>query len=98
DLNVPMKDGAVTDATRIIRLVPTLKELSAAGAKVVLLSHFGRPRGKEPALTLRPIVKALEKACGFDVAFAADCVGTVAEDAIKTPPADEVLMLENVRL
>ena len=97
DLNVPMKDGDVTDATRITRLVPTLKELTDAGAKVVILSHFGRPRSKDPALTLRPIAKALEAAGGFTVAFADDCVGTVAGDAVSTLPAGGILLLENVR-
>lgn len=97
DLNVPMKDGDVTDATRITRLVPTLKELSAAGAKVVILSHFGRPRGKDPSLTLRPIAKALSKAFGAEVAFADDCVGPIAENAIKTLPQGGILLLENVR-
>lgn len=97
DLNVPMKDGDVTDATRITRLVPTLKELSAAGAKVVILSHFGRPRGKDPSLTLRPIAKALSKAFGAEVAFADDCVGPIAENAIKNLPQGGILLLENVR-
>jgi phosphoglycerate kinase len=97
DLNVPMKDGTVTDATRIERLVPTIKELTNAGAKVVILSHFGRPRGKEPALTLRPLSKALAQACGLEVAFADDCVGQVAEAAIKSLPQGGLLLLENVR-
>lgn len=97
DLNVPMKDGDVTDATRITRLVPTIKELTAAGAKVVILSHFGRPRGKDPALTLRPIAKALSKAYGAEVAFADDCIGAIAEDAVKNLPQGGVLLLENVR-
>ncbi|HEX2751943.1 MAG TPA: phosphoglycerate kinase [Alphaproteobacteria bacterium] len=97
DLNVPMKDGTVTDATRIERLVPTIKELAGAGAKVVILSHFGRPRGKEPALTLRPLSKALAHACGLEVAFADDCVGPLAEAAIKNLPQGGLLLLENVR-
>ena len=65
DLNVPMKKGVVTDATRIERAAPTIKELAAKGAKVIVLSHFGRPDGKRvPEMTLRPLVEPLEKALG----------------------------------
>lgn len=97
DLNVPMKDGQVTDATRINRLIPTLQELSAAGAKIVILSHFGRPRGKDPALSLQSIVKPLSAAFGKPVAFAPDCIGLAATDAIGQMQNGDVLMLENVR-
>lgn len=97
DLNVPMKDGEVTDATRINRLVPTLQELSAAGAKIVILSHFGRPRGKDPSFSLQPIVKPLSAALGKPVAFAPDCIGLDATDAIGKMQNGDILMLENVR-
>src|SRR5260370_21235369 len=78
DLNVPMQDGKVSDATRIERLVPTIEHLAKAGAKLVLLSHFGRPKGKpDPAQSLRPLVAPLSAALGGKpVAVAMDCIGT----------------------
>lgn len=97
DLNVPMKDGAVTDDTRLTRLVPTLLELSAKGAKIVLLSHFGRPKGKDAALSLAPVGKALEKVYGKKIAFADDCIGETAQKAVDALQEGEVLLLENVR-
>ncbi|MFM2045346.1 MAG: phosphoglycerate kinase [Pseudomonadota bacterium] len=98
DLNVPVADGAVTDTTRIDRLVPTLRELSAKGAKVVLLSHFGRPKdGAEAKYSLRQILPAMEAALGAPVAFADDCVGAAAQAAIAALPAGGVLVLENTR-
>src|SRR5258705_5196772 len=82
DLNVPMKDGKVTDATRIERAAPTIAELAAKGAKVVVLSHFGRPDGKPVAeMSLRPLVEPLAAALGKPVAFAEDCIGPLAEAA-----------------
>ncbi len=98
DLNVPMKNGQVTDATRIERAAPTLAELAAKGAKVIVLSHFGRPDGKRvPEMSLRPLVEPLSKALGKPVAFADDCVGPVAEEAVRTLKPGEVLLLENLR-
>jgi phosphoglycerate kinase len=98
DLNVPMKDGKVTDATRIERAAPTLKELADKGAKVIVLSHFGRPDGKRvPEMSLKPLVEPLSKALGKPVAFADDCVGPEAEAAVKALKAGDVLLLENLR-
>lgn len=98
DLNVPMKNGKVTDATRIERAVPTLAELAAKGAKVVVLSHFGRPDGKRvPEMSLRPLVEPLSQALGKPVAFAEDCIGPLAEEAVRNLKAGEVLLLENLR-
>jgi phosphoglycerate kinase len=98
DLNVPMKNGQVTDATRIERAAPTLAELAAKGAKVIVLSHFGRPDGKRvPEMSLRPLVEPLSKALGKPVAFADDCVGPVAEEAVRVLKPGEVLLLENLR-
>jgi phosphoglycerate kinase len=98
DLNVPMKNGKVTDATRIERAAPTLKELADKGAKVVVLSHFGRPDGKRvPEMSLRPLVEPLSKAIGKPVAFAEDCIGPEAEAAVKALKAGDVLLLENLR-
>ena len=98
DLNVPMKNGQVTDATRIERAVPTLAELAAKGAKVIVLSHFGRPDGKHvPEMSLRPLVEPLSKALGKPVAFAEDCIGPLAEDAVRVLKPGDVLLLENLR-
>ena len=98
DLNVPMKNGQVTDATRIERAVPTLAELAAKGAKVIVLSHFGRPDGKRvPEMSLKPLVEPLSKALGKPVAFAEDCIGPLAEEAVRTLKPGEVLLLENLR-
>ena len=98
DLNVPMKDGQVADATRIERLVPTIRELAKSGAKVVVLSHFGRPKGKDPALSLSPLAAALGRALGgAAVRFAEDCVGAPAERAVAELKPGEVALLENLR-
>ncbi|HEY6980389.1 phosphoglycerate kinase [Reyranella sp.] len=98
DLNVPMKNGKVTDATRIERAAPTLSELSSKGARVIVLSHFGRPDGKRvPEMSLKPLVEPLSKALGKPVAFADDCVGPAAEAAVSALKPGEVLLLENLR-
>jgi phosphoglycerate kinase len=98
DLNVPMKNGKVTDATRIERAAPTLSELAAKGAKVIVLSHFGRPDGKRvPEMSLKPLVEPLSQALGKPVAFAEDCVGPLAEEAVRVLKPGEVLLLENLR-
>src|SRR5258708_22188192 len=94
DLNVPVKDGTVGDATRIERLAPTIRELAERGARVVVVSHFGRPKGKpESAYSLRPLVAPLSQAIGRPVAFAEDCVRPAAErgvDAFKPGRVDEL--------
>ena len=98
DLNVPMKKGKVADASRIERQAPTIRELADKGAKVIVLSHFDRPKGKVvPSMSLKPIVPALAKAIGKPVAFAADCVGDVAKAAVAKLKPGEVLLLENTR-
>ena len=98
DLNVPMKNGQVTDAMRIERAAPTLKELADKGAKVIVLSHFGRPDGKRvPEMSLKPLVEPLARAIGKPVAFADDCIGAVAEDAVRALKNGDVLLLENLR-
>jgi phosphoglycerate kinase len=98
DLNVPMKNGKVTDATRIERAAPTIRELAAKGAKVIVLSHFGRPDGKRvPDMSLRPLVEPLAQAVGKPVAFADDCIGPEAAAAVKALKPGDVLLLENLR-
>ncbi len=98
DLNVPMKDGKVGDLTRIERLAPTIRELAERGARVVVMSHFGRPKGKpEAAYSLRPLVAPLAQAIGRPVAFAEDCVGPAAERVVAALKPGEVALLENLR-
>jgi len=98
DLNVPMKDGHVADATRIERLAPTIRELAERGARVVVMSHFGRPKGRpEAAYSLRPLVAPLAQAIGRPVAFAEDCVGPAAERVVGALKPGEVALLENLR-
>jgi len=98
DLNVPMKDGIVTDTARLTRLLPTLKEIAGAGAKIVLLSHLGRPKGKvDLKYTLRPVAKALENVLGSAVAFCEDCIGPKAAAAVAALPFGSLLVLDNTR-
>ena len=99
DFNVPMRAGRVSDATRIARALPTVAELRRRGARVILLSHFGRPKGKRVAeMSLRPVVAALQEAFGGDpVAFAEDCIGAPAEMAAAALAPGGVLLLENLR-
>ena len=99
DLNVPMKDGEVADATRIVRTVPTLVELADKGARVIVMSHLGRPKGRVvDSLTLRPVAAALGAALGGrEVAFAADCVGPDASTVAAAMADGDIVMLENLR-
>ena len=97
DLNVPVKDGKVTDATRIERLVPTIEALIQKGAAVIVMSHFGRPKGPDPALSLRPLVEPLSRAIGRPVQFAPDCIGPEAERVVMALKPGEVALLENLR-
>ncbi|MFY9287337.1 MAG: phosphoglycerate kinase [Alphaproteobacteria bacterium] len=98
DLNVPAKNGQVTDTSRLERLVPTLKDLAKAGAKIVILSHFGRPEGKpDPQYSLKPVATALQQVWGQTVAFAEDCIGPKAEEAVKALVPGQILVLENTR-
>ncbi len=99
DLNVPVRDGVISDATRIERSAQTVAELSAAGAKVVVISHFRRPLGQRiPEMSLRPVAKGLSDAlAGKPVAFADDCIGRPAANAIEEMRNGDILLLENVR-
>ncbi|MGK7868546.1 phosphoglycerate kinase [Falsiroseomonas sp. E2-1-a20] len=98
DLNVPVRDGRITDRTRIERLAPTIRELADKGARVIVCSHFDRPKGKVvPEMSLAPMAEALSAALGRPVAFAADCIGPVAEQAAAALAEGEVLLLENTR-
>ena len=98
DLNVPVKDGKITDTTRIDRLVPTLKELVKKGAKVVVGSHFGRPKGqRNPEMSLKQIQGALSSALGQPVEFVDDCIGPKVADAVAKMKDGDVVLLENLR-
>src|SRR5713101_657182 len=99
DLNVPMRDGRVSDATRIARLAPTILELVAKRAKIVVMSHFGRPKGgPDPAFSLRPLVAPLAAALGNrPVAFAEDCIGPAAQRVVDRLQEGGVALLENLR-
>src|ERR1700686_1528816 len=95
DLNVPMQDGKVSDSTRIEEIAPTITELADKGGKVILLSHFGRPKGPDPKYSLRPVVPEVARILGRPVAFAGDCVGPQAEAAIAAMKNGDILCLEN---
>ncbi|WP_343115778.1 phosphoglycerate kinase [Ostreiculturibacter nitratireducens] len=98
DINVPVEDGRVTDATRIEKIVPTVKDILARGGKPVLLAHFGRPKGKVvPEMSLKITLPALEAALGRTVRFAEDCIGAPAKKAVAALGEGEVLLLENTR-
>jgi phosphoglycerate kinase len=98
DLNVPVKDGAVSDATRLTRLVPGLKELSERGARVVVISHFGRPKdGPTPDLSLVAVAAKLGELMGKDVAFLPDCIGEDVEKTVAAMQPGDVAVLENLR-
>jgi len=98
DLNVPMRDGAVTDATRLKAAVPTVAGLADRGARVLLLSHFGRPKGqRHDEDSLRRVVPALSAVLGRPVGFIGDCVGEVAEQAVAGLGDGSITVLENTR-
>ncbi|MBV6488165.1 MAG: Phosphoglycerate kinase [Pseudorhodoplanes sp.] len=97
DLNVPMENGRVTDATRIERVVPTITEIADRGGKVILLAHFGRPKGRDPKESLKPVAQALAHIVGRPVAFADDCIGAPAEQAVAAMKPGDILCLENTR-
>jgi phosphoglycerate kinase len=97
DLNVPMESGKITDATRIERVKPTIEEIADKGGKVILLSHFGRPKGRDPKASLGPVAAAVADVVGRPVAFADDCVGPKAEQAVAAMRPGDILCLENTR-
>lgn len=98
DLNVPVHDGRISDLTRIERLMPTIRELAGKGARVIVCSHFDRPKGKRvPAMSLAPMAVALGEVLGARVRFAEDCIGVIAEQSVETLKPGNVLVLENTR-
>ena len=98
DLNLPVRDGRITDLTRIERLAPTIRELSQKGARVVMCSHFDRPKGvRVPEMSLKPMAVALAETLGHAVGFTDDCIGPEAEAAVAAMANGDVLLLENTR-
>ena len=100
DFNVPIKEGKITDETRIVGALPTIKKLIADGAKVILCSHMGKPKGEpKPELSLAPVAKRLSELLGKDVVFAADdtVVGENAKAAVAAMNDGDVVLLENTR-
>jgi phosphoglycerate kinase len=97
DLNVPMENGRVTDATRLERVAQTITEISDHGGKVILLAHFGRPKGRDAKDSLRPVAAALAEVIKRPVAFAEDCIGQIAEKAVTAMKDGDILCLENTR-
>jgi len=97
DLNVPMRDGAVADVSRIERNMPTIVEIADKGGKVILISHYGRPKGPDPKESLKPVAAAVARIIKRPIAFAADCVGEVAEQAVAAMKPGDILCLENTR-
>ncbi|HEV2631236.1 MAG TPA: phosphoglycerate kinase [Pseudolabrys sp.] len=97
DLNVPIDNGVVADATRIERVAPALTELADKGAKVILLSHFGRPKGRDTKNSLKPVAAEVARVIKRPVKFADDCVGAAAEDAVAAMKQGDILCLENTR-
>jgi phosphoglycerate kinase len=97
DLNVPMHDGKVLDSTRIEEIAPTLIALADKGGRVILLSHFGRPKGPDPKYSLRPVVPEIARLLKRPVGFAEDCIGPKAQDAIAAMKDGNILCLENTR-
>jgi phosphoglycerate kinase len=97
DLNVPTENGQVTDATRLERVAPTILEIADKGGKVILLSHFGRPKGRDPKESLKPVAARLSEVLGRPVGFVDDCVGQRAEAVVKAMKPGEIVCLENTR-
>src|ERR1700686_1246464 len=97
DLNVPVENGVVSDATRIERTAPSITELADKGAKVILLSHFGRPKGRNAAESLKPVAAELAHTLKRPIKFVDDCVGEVAERAVAAMNPGDILCLENTR-
>lgn len=97
DLNVPMDDGKVSDTTRIDRILPTIREIADKGGKVVLLAHFGRPKGRDDKNSLRQVVPALTQSLGRPVTFVEDCIGDDVARALTAAKNGDVLLLENTR-
>jgi phosphoglycerate kinase len=97
DFNVPIEHGRVSDYSRLVAALPTVRDILRQGGKVILLSHFGRPKGRDPSQSLAPVAPEFAKILGRPVAFALDCIGPQAEEAVAAMKSGEVVLLENTR-
>ena len=97
DLNVPLENGVVTDSTRIERAAPAITEIADKGGKVILLSHFGRPKGRDPKESLKPVAAEVARVLTRPVKFVDDCIGEAAERAVAAMHPGDILCLENTR-
>jgi phosphoglycerate kinase len=97
DLNVPIENGVVSDSTRIERVAPAITEIADKGGKVILLSHFGRPKGRDPKQSLKPVAAEVSRIIKRPVKFADDCIGEIAEQAVAAMKPGDILCLENTR-
>jgi phosphoglycerate kinase len=98
DFNVPIEGGKVADDTRLVASIPTIQKLISAGAKIILMSHLGRPKGgPDPKYSLRPVAERLSMLLGMQVKFAEDCIGVAASEAVNKLRDGEILLLENLR-
>ncbi len=97
DFNVPIEHGRVSDYARLVAALPTVRDILRQGGKVILLSHFGRPKGRDPSQSLAPVAPEFAKILGRPVAFALDCIGPQAEEAVAAMKPGEVVLLENTR-
>ncbi|MGL4974286.1 MAG: phosphoglycerate kinase, partial [Bosea sp. (in: a-proteobacteria)] len=97
DLNVPMENGKVTDATRIERLLPGIREIAAKGAKLILLAHFGRPKGRDAKDSLKPVADLLARMLGQPVIFSEDCIGDDAAKIVSLAHPGDIILFENTR-
>ena len=97
DFNVPIEHGRVSDYARLVAALPTVRDIVRRGGKAILLSHFGRPKGPDPSQSLAPVAPEFAKILGRPVAFALDCIGPQAEEAVAAMKPGEVVLLENTR-
>src|SRR5437588_8009163 len=97
DLNVPVANGKVTDATRMERVIPTITEIADKGGKVILLSHFGRPKGRDAKNSLKPVAAEVAHIVKRPVKFVDDCIGEAAEKAVAAMKPGDIVCLENTR-
>ncbi len=97
DFNVPIKNGRICDATRILRALPTIQYLANAGAKVIVISHFGHPKAKDSNLSLKNVVETLSRLLSKEVKFIDDCIGERVQRAINAMDGGDIILLENLR-
>ncbi len=97
DFNVPIKDGEIRDVTRILRALPTIEYLVNASAKIIIISHFGRPKARDNNLSLKNVIDTLSQLLNKKVKFIDDCVGEKVQKAVSAMDARDIILLENLR-